>query len=119
MSCATAPVESLTGIKAGAEFCLGLIRIEDSKILDSRHMLFTMTDKGMYLNTLPKKCGSMGPGDTYTFRTSINRLCQGDVITMLHPGGRDFIPGASCALGMFEPVTQAQVDALDLGTTGE
>ena len=119
VSCATAPIDSVSEAAPEAEFCLSLIRIDDSKILDSRHMLFTTTDKRMYLNTLPKKCGNMGPGDTYTFRTSINQLCQGDVITMLHPGGRDFIPGASCVLSMFEPMTQEQVDALEISTTGE
>jgi hypothetical protein len=96
----------------GTEYCLSLIRIDDSKILDSRHMLFTMTDKSMYLNTLPRNCAGMDPGDTYTFRTSLNRLCHQDVITILHPGGHYMIPGVSCGLGMFERVTQEQVDAL-------
>ena len=119
VSCATVPGDSLSELNPGAELCLGLIRIDDSEILDARHMLFTTTDKQKYLNTLPKKCGSMGPGDTYSFRTSMNRLCRGDVITILYPGGLDFIPGASCVLGMFEPVTQEQVDALELSTAGE
>jgi hypothetical protein len=54
----------------------------------------------------------MSPGDAYTFRTSQNRLCNQDIITILHPGGHYMMPGASCVLGMFEPVTPEQVDGL-------
>jgi len=103
----------------GTEYCLSLIRIRDSKILDSKHILFTMTDKSMYLNTLPKKCAGMDPGDAYTFRTSLNSLCNQDVITMLYPGGHGMLPGVSCGLGLFERVTQEQVDALKLQIEAE
>ncbi len=103
----------------GAEYCLSLIRIDDSKILDSQHMLFTMTDKSMFLNTLPRNCPGMSPGDAYSFRTSLNRLCNQDIITILHPGGHYMMPGVSCGLGMFERVTPEQVDALKLRIEAE
>jgi hypothetical protein len=103
----------------GMEYCLSLIRIRDSKILDSEHVLFTLTDKSMYLNTLPKKCAGMDPGDAYTFRTSLNSLCNQDVITILRPGGHGMLPGVSCGLGMFERVTREQVDALKLQIEAE
>lgn len=101
------------------EYCLSLIRIDDSEILDSKHMLFTMSDRSMYLNTLPRNCAGMNPGDTYTFRTSQKRLCNQDIITILHPGGHYMMPGVSCGLGMFEPVTPEQVDALKLQIEAE
>ena len=97
-----------------SKFCLQLIRIDSSRILDSQHMLFIMTDKRMYLNTFPLDCSGLKPGDTYKVRTSLNRLCNQDVITKLTYGGQGFIPGVSCGLGMFEEVTEEQVDALKL-----
>jgi len=116
---AAEPKATSSDAPPGAEYCLSLIRIRDSKILDSKHMLFTMTDKSMYLNTLPSKCAGMDPGDAYTFRTSLNSLCNQDVITILYPGGHGMLPGVSCGLGMFEPVTQEQVDALKLQIEAE
>jgi hypothetical protein len=103
----------------GTEYCLSLIRIDDSKILDSKHMLFTTTDKSMYLNTLPRNCAGMKPGDAYTFRTSQKRLCNQDIITILHPGGHYMMPGVSCVLGVFERVTPEQVDALKIRIEAE
>ena len=95
-----------------SEFCLRLISIDSSKILDSQHMLFIMKNKRLYLNTFPLVCSGLKPGDAYKFRTSMNRLCNQDVITKLTYGGQGFIPGVSCGLGMFEEVTQEQVEAL-------
>ena len=102
-----------------AEFCLQLIRIKSSKILDSRHILFIMADRRMYLNTFPLECSGLKPGDAYKFRTSLNRLCNQDVITKLTYGGQGFIPGVSCGLGMFEEVTPEQVEALKLEIKAE
>ena len=101
------------------EFCLSLMRIDDSKILDSKHMLFTMSDNSMYLNTLPHECAGIRPSDAFTFRTSLNRLCNQDVITILRPGGHGMLPGVSCALGLFQQVTPEQVDALKLQIEAE
>lgn len=111
-SSAAEPETTTSGAPPGTEYCLSLIRIDDSKILDSKHILFTMTDKSMFLNTLPLNCAGMDPGDAYTFRTPLNRLCNQDIITLLYPGGHGMIPTVSCGLGMFERVTPEQVDAL-------
>jgi hypothetical protein len=75
-------------------------------------MLFTMKGKGLYLNQLPYPCSGMHPDTPYMVRTSIGQLCNVDIITLLNPSGIGFMPGASCGLGMFEPVTRPQVDML-------
>ncbi len=92
--------------------CLNMMRIDHTDILDSRHMLFTMTTKRLYLNTLPAGCAGMRPHDPYLTRTSLTQLCDLDIITVLHQTGFGFMPGASCGLGMFQPVTQHEVDLL-------
>jgi hypothetical protein len=108
---ATADSDPTADVEKG-KFCLKLINIDSSSILDSQHLLFITTDKRMYLNTLPRVCSGLKPGDTYEFSTPLNRLCNQDIITKLTYGGRGFIPGVSCGLGMFEEVTQEQVEAL-------
>ncbi|MCB1701657.1 MAG: hypothetical protein H6985_04125 [Pseudomonadales bacterium] len=95
-----------------SELCLNLIRIDSSKILDSKHMLFIMTDKTMYLNTFPLECPGLKPGDAYKFRTPLNQLCNQDLVTKMTYGGQGFIPGVSCGLGKFVEISQEQVDAL-------
>lgn len=111
----SAAAESATAApdaRSQAGYCLRLLAIDDSSILDSQHMLFTTKDKRLYVNTFPVACPGMRAGDTYAFRTSLNQLCNQDVITILRPGGHYFIPGVSCGIGMFEEVTPQQADAL-------
>ena len=116
---AAEPAATAPDVPPEEELCLSLIRIDDSKILDSRHVLFTMSDDSIYLNTLPQACAGMRPGDAFTFRTSLNRLCNQDIITILRPGGHGMLPGASCALGPFQRLTQEQLDALKLRIEAE
>jgi hypothetical protein len=90
--------------------CIDLIRIRDSDIIDTRHMLFRMVNGDLYLNTLPHACPGLRKNDPYMLRTSLNRMCDLDIITVLHSNGWGFTPGASCGLGMFEKVTEEQVE---------
>jgi hypothetical protein len=90
--------------------CIDLIRIQDSDIIDNRHMLFRMVNGDLYLNTLPHACPGLGKNDPYMLRTSLNRMCDLDIITVLYTNGWGFTPGASCGLGMFEKVTEEQVE---------
>jgi len=93
-----------------AVHCIDLIRIQRSEILDSQNMLFELTGGDLYLNRFPHPCPGLRKNDTYMTRTSLNRLCNLDIITELNQTGFGFTPGASCGLGMFEPVTEAQVE---------
>jgi hypothetical protein len=92
--------------------CLALMRIRSSEILDRSHMVFTMNDGSMYLNTLPYPCPGLRRGTPYMHRTSLGEICDLDIITVLNQVGGGFMPGASCGLGKFEAVQQADVDAL-------
>lgn len=112
---ATEPAQSTA---PQVEKCLSIVRIDQSKIVDSRHMLFTTADRRMYLNTLPRDCPGMHPGDTYMFSTALSQLCNVDIITILNPAGVGFLRGPSCGLGMFEPVTQEQVETLQREARG-
>ncbi|MGD8832857.1 MAG: hypothetical protein PVF57_19785, partial [Pseudomonadales bacterium] len=57
-------------------------------------------------------CPGMRPHSVLMYRTSINMLCNVDVVTLLDSWGAGFLPAASCGLGMFEPLDEGEVDAL-------
>ena len=96
-----------------AEHCISLNRIDRTEILDDQHILFEMRDDTTYLNTLANRCPGLEIEQTFMYRTAISQLCDLDIITVLR---NDFqfgmAPGPSCGLGMFEPVTPEEVEAL-------
>ena len=102
--------ESTESVGTKSVHCIDLIRIQDSDIIDNSHMLFRMVNGDLYLNTLPHACPGLRKNDPYMLRTSLNRMCDLDIITVLYTNGWGFTPGASCGLGMFEKVTEEQVE---------
>ena len=94
--------------------CIDLIRIQQSDIIDNRHMVFRMVNGDLYLNTLSHACPGLRKNEPYMFRTSQTRLCDLDIITVLNTYGFGFTPGASCGLGTFEKVTKEQVELVKI-----
>ena len=56
-----------------------------------------------YRNTLPGRCPGLGFEQRFAYRTTIDQLCSLDTITVLQSGSS--IPGPTCGLGKFMPVT--------------
>lgn len=83
--------------------CIDLIRIDRSEVVDDQTILFHMKGGKVWKNTLPYKCPRLGFEKAFSHKTSINRLCSIDVITVLDTSAR--MPGASCGLGKFEAYT--------------
>lgn len=92
--------------------CIGLVHIRNSEVLDRQHILFTMGGTEMYVNTLPHPCPGLRRDTPWLHRTSLDQVCDLDIITVLNSTGGGFMPGASCGLGRFEPIGQAEADAL-------
>jgi hypothetical protein len=46
------------------------------------------------------------------YRTSLPQLCDLDIITVLDDAGFGFMPGASCGLGRFYPITKDEAKAM-------
>jgi hypothetical protein len=46
------------------------------------------------------------------YKTSLNELCNVDIITVLNSVGSGFLPGISCGLGNFYPITKENADTL-------
>lgn len=94
------------------ERCLQLSRVESTEVLNNRQILFSTIGRHHYLNTLPYPCPGLRRGATLLFRTSIDLVCDVDVVTVLNTMGWGMQPGASCGLGKFEPLDEAEVEQL-------
>ncbi len=100
---ATAPTFASTPI-AGSKTCLALTQIDSTDVLDDQTIIFKMKGRKYYKNTLPYKCSGLKFERAFSYRTSLNQLCNVDLITVLRAGGSG-IDGPSCGLGIFEPYT--------------
>lgn len=92
--------------------CLRLAGIDQLVVLDDSHVVFYMKGGKKYLNTLPYPCHGLNMNDTIMYRTSLDRLCDVDVITVLDRIGQGYMPGPSCGLGAFQPVTDEEIKTL-------
>lgn len=113
MGAATAATaEEGKGAQIGEQVnCLDLVRIRNTRVLDDQTILFYMRGNEVYKNTLPNKCPGLGFEKTFTYSTSLSRLCNTDIITVLYttPVQR----GASCGLGMFQRIDPASLKKED------
>src|SRR5262245_44002092 len=63
--------------------CLKLSRIKDVDILDNEHIVFRTGLNDYYLNKLPYACNGLKINDAFLYRTSINEICDLDMIKVL------------------------------------
>jgi hypothetical protein len=85
--------------------CIQLNQIERTEILDDQTMIFHMRGNKAWKNKLPNKCPRLKFEGRYLFKTSINSICNTDIITVLFQTGggvSGLQEGASCGLGTFE-----------------
>jgi hypothetical protein len=68
--------------------------------MDDQHLLSKMIGCKAYLNTLTAPCPRLRFHKAFPYKTSVNRLCNLDIITVF-VGGTS-LPGPSCGLGKFE-----------------
>ncbi|WP_448581446.1 hypothetical protein [Thermaurantiacus sp.] len=87
--------------------CILLNRIRETRVLSDQVIDFVMDNGDVFRNTLPYKCPQLGFQESFGYQTSINQLCNVDIITVIIPGiGPN--TGASCALGRFTPMKPAK-----------
>ncbi len=82
--------------------CIPLSQIRESRVRSDTIIDFRTSGKRWYRNTLPRSCPSLGFEERFSYATSQSELCSVDIITVLYstPVSR----GASCGLGLFQPV---------------
>jgi hypothetical protein len=84
--------------------CLQIKNIKNIEVVDNQTILFHTYQKEVWKNTLPAPCPGLKFQGGIQYWTSINRLCDLDIITVLNIG-------STCQLGEFEKV--------EAGTGGE
>lgn len=84
-----------------AQSCIPLSRIRSTDVRNERTIDFVMSDGSVMRSRLPYDCHGLVFNERFAYRTSLDRLCSTDIITVIHSdGGR----GATCGLGSFQPV---------------
>ena len=91
------------------ENCISLSQIRNTRVHDDRTIDFHTTGGRIYRNTLPRGCNGLGFEESFSYRTSLSRLCSTDIITVLRTGGGG-IDGPSCGLGQFQPIELPERD---------
>ncbi|WP_034157130.1 hypothetical protein [Sphingomonas sp. ERG5] len=89
-----------------SESCIPLVRIRQSHVRSDQVIDFEMNGGKVYRNTLPQSCPGLGFQESFSYKTSLSQLCSSDIITVLQ--SPPSIPGPSCGLGQFQPVTLAK-----------
>ena len=85
------------------ESCIPLVSIRQSHVRNDHVIDFEMAGGKVYRNTLPNGCPGLGFNESFSYETSLSRLCSADIITVLQSPGA--MRGPSCGLGQFQPVT--------------
>jgi len=85
--------------------CVSVHSIRETRVRDDRTIDFYMLGGKVYRNTLPQSCPELGFEERFGYETSIDRLCNVDIIHVLHESPP--IPGAACGLGSFQPIAGA------------
>lgn len=93
--------------------CVNLRRVDRTSVVSDQTILFYMKDGDILRNDLPSRCPTLMTEDTFMYRTMLSQLCNVDTITVLTDFGFGFIPGPTCVLGEFEPVSAEQSEELE------
>jgi hypothetical protein len=84
--------------------CVSLTQIRSTRIIDNSTIDFKMAGGKTYRNSLPNSCPGLKYEDRFSYRTSLNQLCNVDIVRVLHDYGGRLQEGAGCGLGKFQPV---------------
>ncbi|MEM6684025.1 MAG: DUF6491 family protein [Pseudomonadota bacterium] len=91
-----------------AQNCVQIVRLRQSHVLDDQTIVFEARGSDYYLNELPQRCPRLGFEKSFTYATSLTQLCNVDIVTVLQNFGGQFVRGASCGLGKFQPISKAE-----------
>lgn len=92
--------------------CIDLMQIDHTRVADDDTILFYMRGGDIYRNELPNRCPTLDFEERFMYRVTLNRLCDLDVVTVLDDFGFGFVPGPTCGLGKFSPISEEEAKAL-------
>jgi hypothetical protein len=92
--------------------CLSMNSIRSTVVVDDQRVLFFQARDRVFLNRLDRECLGLTRSGTFTYKVQSGarhaRLCSTDSITVLETTGR----GLNCGLGLFEPLSQEEVESV-------
>jgi len=95
------------------QMCVNKLGIDHTKVLDDRNILFFMHNRTKYLNTLLGMCPGLRAENHFVSGQDMgNNLCKGNVIRVLSYSFGNATLGASCWLGMFQPLSDDELEEL-------
>jgi hypothetical protein len=101
--------------------CILASSIDQTDAIDDQNILFYMRDRGVYRNTLPRKCPGLERENRMSYElTGTRRLCSTDTITVLEQTGLGaggiggLHDGFTCRLGEFVPLSPEEIEDLEL-----
>jgi hypothetical protein len=94
--------------------CVTLSNVRETVVIDDSTILFYMRGgaKVTYRNTLPHTCPNLAREDRFAYKTTINQLCNIDLITVLEQDAGGLRDGFTCGLGSFYPITFEEAELL-------
>ena len=101
-----------------AKRCLAPGQYRDIRILDDQRIVFYGSRGKLWLNTLRMRCPELRRDSVLRVKTlsTMGRICDLDSFEVRDwfgaPWYRPWGGGMRCSLGKFQPVTEAQVDAI-------
>lgn len=81
--------------------CINPRRIRDMKVVDENHIIFRVSAKKSYLNTLPRQCRRMDFYEAISYRVHGSSICSNEIF---HVVDRTSVPGPFCSFGKFEKI---------------
>jgi hypothetical protein len=103
----------------GPERCITLTRLDKTEIIDDRTIIFMMRGGAIYLNHLARECPGLKREEHFMYSPTSNRLCDIDTVTVLEQWGFGLTRGFTCALGVFHPISEAELEDLRNPVEGE
>lgn len=103
--------EQAAGAKS-SKLCLGLLQIDNIEYKDNRNIVFKMVNGDYYVNQLPYSCPNLSMNNAIMYKTSLNELCNLDIITVLDTIGGGYEQVGACGLGKFKPISKVEYEAL-------
>ena len=65
-----------------------------------------------YRTALPHECPNLSRENRFSYKVTMNRLCDSDLITVLEQYGVGLREGFTCRLGMFYPIPYEEAELL-------
>jgi len=94
--------------------CILASRIDQTKVIDERTVVFYMRGGDVYRNRLSIDCPRLVREKRFSYQLRTNRLCSVDYISVLERWGSSIREGMACGLGLFYPITEEEAEFLNM-----